>query len=81
MCKGICLLCGTEGESREHILKDIAIAKENFEYFSVNVFCNNNTSLKRDDELVAWFSSEVYPLIKEDPRIEVLIENTDLGVG
>ena len=79
--QGICLLCGTEGESREHILKDIAIAKEYFEYFSINVFCNNNTSLKRDDELVAWFASEVYPLIKEDPRIEVLIENTDLGVG
>lgn len=79
--QGVCLLCGTKGESREHILKDIAIAKENFEYFSVNVFCNNNTSLKRDDELVAWFSSEVYPLIKEDPRIEVLMENTDLGVG
>lgn len=79
--QGVCLLCGTEGESREHILKDIAIAKEYFEYFSVNVFCNNNTSLKRDDELVAWFASEVYPLIKEDPRIEVLMENTDLGVG
>lgn len=78
---GICLLCGTQGESREHILKDIEIAKQHFEYFSVNVFCNNSTSIKQDKELTSWFAREVYPRIKDDPRIEVLMKNTDLGVG
>ena len=28
-----------------------------------------------------YFEKEVYPLIKDDKRIEVLIQNTDLGVG
>ena len=79
--KGVCLLCCTEGESRERILTDINLARQHFEYFSVNVFCNNSTSVQQDKALAQWFASEVYPLIKEDPKIEVLMENTDLGVG
>lgn len=79
--QGVCLLCGTKGEDKEHIWKDIELAKNHFEYFSVNVFCNNHTSHERDDELVAWFLKTIYPLIKDDERIEVLLDNTDLGVG
>ena len=79
--QGVCLLCCTEGETRERIVRDIELACEHFEYFSVNVFCNNTTKIKRDQALVDWFVSEVYPTIKDDPRIEVLIDNTDLGVG
>lgn len=79
--QGVCLLCCTEGETRERIVHDIELARRYFEYFSVNVFCNNTTNIKRDPELVEWFVREVYPTIKDDPRIEVLIDNTDLGVG
>ena len=79
--QGICLLCCTQGETKEHILKDIELAKQHFEYFSVNVFCNNHTEVKQDKELATWFAQEVYPTIKEDTRIEILMENTDLGVG
>ena len=79
--QGVCLLCCTEGETRERIVRDIELARKHFEYFSVNVFCNNTTKIKRDQTLVEWFVSEVYPTIKDDPRIEVLIDNTDLGVG
>ena len=78
---GVCLLCCTEGETRERILADIATADRLFEYFSVNVFCNNSTPVKRDEELAKWFANEVYPKIKDNPKIEVLIDNTDLGVG
>ena len=79
--QGVCLLCCTQGESKEHIMKDIEIAQTHFEYFSVNVFCNNSTSVKQDKELAQWFAKEVYPRIKDEERIEVLMENTDLGVG
>jgi len=79
--QGVCLLCCTEGDSKERILSDIAIAKQYFEYFSVNLFCNNHTDLKRDEALAEWFVKEVYPLIKDDERIEILLDNTDLGVG
>lgn len=79
--QGVCLLCCTQGESKEHIMKDIEIAKKHFEYFSVNVFCNNSTPMKQDPELAQWFAREVYPRIKDVEGIEVLMENTDLGVG
>ena len=79
--QGICLLCCTQGETKEHILKDIELSKAHFEYFSVNVFCENHTPIKQDKELASWFAKEVYPIIKDDPQIEVLMENTDLGVG
>lgn len=78
---GVCLLCCTEGENKECIVNDIEIADRFFEYFSVNIFCNNSTPVKQDGELVSWFLKSVYPLIKDNPKAEVLLENTDLGVG
>ena len=79
--QGICLLCCTEGESCDHILKDIELAKSHFEYASVNVFCNNSTKVKQDKALVEWFIQHILPKLKNDNQIEVLINNTDLGVG
>ena len=79
--QGVCLLLGTEGETKEHVINDIELAKKHFEYFSVNVFCNNGTDTKRDKELVSWFVKEVYPTLKDQQGIEVLLDNTDLGVG
>jgi hypothetical protein len=79
--QGVCLLCCTEGDSKERIWRDIALAKRYFEYASINVFCENTTAVKRDEELVRWFIEEVYPSLKESKKIEVLVENTDLGVG
>lgn len=78
---GVCLLCCTEGDSRERIIDDIAIAQRHFEYFSINLFCNNGTSVRRDEALATWFVEEVYPQIKDTEGIEILIENTDLNVG
>ncbi|MBQ8449796.1 MAG: hypothetical protein IJY64_02595 [Bacteroidaceae bacterium] len=78
---GVCLLCCTVGDSRERILNDIATADKYFEYFSINLFCNNGTAVQRDETLAAWFIDEVYPKIKDNPKIEILINNTDLGVG
>ncbi len=78
---GVCLLCCTMDDTRERILVDIATARRHFEYFSVNLFCNNGTAVKRNEQLARWFVAEIYPLIKDEPGIEVLIENTGLGVG
>jgi hypothetical protein len=74
-------MCGTVGESRTHILRDIELARQHFEYMSINLFNENSTAEKRDKQLQEWFVREVYPKIKDDQQIEVLINNTDLGVG
>ena len=79
--RGVCLLCCTVGDSKERILRDIELAERYFEYASVNVFCKNGTAVKRDEELAKWFVEEVYPKLKVSSKIEILINNTDLGVG
>lgn len=79
--QGVCLLCCTEGDSKERIMRDIELAEQYFEYASVNVFCENTTSVKREHTLVEWFVRDVYPTLKESKKIEILINNTDLGVG
>lgn len=79
--RGVCLLVGVEGQTRSQILADIATADRLFEYYSVNLFCPNSTTVKRDNRLAEWFVAEVYPALRDNPKAEVLIENTDLGVG
>ena len=78
---GVCLLCCTQDDSQERIKRDIELIERHFEYASVNVFNNNTTGVKQDPELVKWFTAELYPTLQNNPKIEVLIENTDLGVG
>lgn len=79
--QGCCLLVCLEGQTKEGILRDIRLAWENFEYFSVNVFVENSTPLRRDGALAAWFAAEIAPELEKHQKIEVLLNNTDLGVG
>ena len=79
--RGVCLLVGFVGEDRRTILEDIRIAHENFEYYNVNLFCENRTEMRRDPALAEWLVREVVPSLQEDPKAEVLVDNTDLGVG
>lgn len=78
---GVCLLCCTTNDTKERILNDIALADKYFEYASINLFCNNSTAEQRNQELASWFIAEVYPILKDNPKFEVLLNNTDLGVG
>lgn len=79
--QGVCLLCGTEGESYERIISDIQKAEQLFEYYSVNLFCNNSTSVKRDEKFAEWFIKNIYPEAERSEKAEILLNNTDLGVG
>lgn len=78
--QSVCLMVGIKGQTEEMIRKDIEILLENFKYGTINVFVNNTTSIKRDEELVQWFRKE-YRYLDEHPTIEVLYHNTDFGVG
>lgn len=76
----VLLLICTEGQTKEQIIYDIQFAKENFKEVVVSVFVNNGTAITRDEHLVSWFLSEVYPTLKEDNQVEVLVDNKDFGV-
>lgn len=78
--QSVCLMVGIKGQTKEMIRKDIEILLENFKYGTINVFVNNTTSIKRDEELVQWFRKE-YSYLDDYRTIEVLYHNTDFGVG
>ena len=75
-----CLMVGIKGQTKEMIRNDIALLKRYFKLGTINVFTNNTTDVKRDEDLVKWFLEE-FRYLEEDPSIEVLYENTDFGVG
>ena len=76
----ICLMVGIQGQTKEMIRNDISILKKYFKHGTVNVYNNNSTPIKRDEELVRWFMDE-YRWLLDDPEVEVLYEITDFGVG
>lgn len=78
--ESVCLLIGVQGQTKEMIQNDIDIILKNFKYATLNVFVNNTTNIKRDEELVKWFIEE-YKYLDSYKNIEVLYNNTDFGVG
>ena len=74
-----CVMVGIKGQTREMIDRDMEIIKE-FSHATVNIFMNNSTEIKRDEELVKWFV-EKYKYLEDDPHVDILFENTDFGVG
>jgi len=75
----VCLLICVKGQTKEMIKKDIELGLKYFKSITVNIFINNGTEVERDEELVRWFI-ENYNQLQEDPRVELLIDNKDLGV-
>ena len=75
-----CLMVGIKGQTKEMIRNDIALLKRYFKLGTINVFTNNPTDVKREEDLVKWFLEE-FRYLEEDPSVEVLYENTDFGVG
>lgn len=78
--QSVCLMVGIKGQTKDMIRKDIEILLENFKYGTINVFVDNTTAIKRDEELIQWFRKE-YSYLDDYPTIEVLYHNTDFGVG
>ena len=75
-----CLMVGIQGQTRAMIARDIELLKKHFQLGTVNVYNNNTTPIRRDEELVRWFREE-YRWLLDDPAVEVLYEITDFGVG
>ena len=78
---GVCLLARIKGQTEKDIMESVEIAERLFDYYSVNLFCPNSTSTEKDEELSRLFIEKLAPEIRKSRKAEVLIENTDLGVG
>lgn len=77
----VCLLFGLTGQTVESMRRDVEIGLRHFERVCVNVMTENSTAVRPDGAVIRQFYAQVYPLLREDPRVDVLLHNEDFGVG
>lgn len=76
-----CLLFGVEGESLAQMQHDVETGLALFERICINIMIDNGSSVKRDENTVNLFISDIYPSVANNPRVDILLNNTDFGVG
>lgn len=77
----VCLLQGLEGQTEESMKKDIELGLEYFDRVCVNIMVENSTKIKPDETVIKTFVDKVYPLYKDNDRVDILLVNTEFGVG
>lgn len=75
------LLVGVQGQTIEQIENDINIGIQNFDRVCINVYKEMDDIMPADEELKSEFMKEIYPKYKNYLNVDILIENTDFGVG
>lgn len=74
-------LFGISGQTIQSMEQDIQLGLENFERICINIMCENSTEIKPDRQVISDFINEIYPKYKDNERMDILISNTDFGVG
>lgn len=77
----VCLLQGIPGQTEESMIRDIETGLKYFERVCVNIMVENGMPVKPDWRVADIFRKNVYPLYKENDRVDILLNNTDFGVG
>jgi hypothetical protein len=76
-----CLLFGLTGQTEESMRRDIATGLRYFQRICINIMTPNTTPVKPDQAVIRIFREKIYPEYKNDPKVDILMENTDFGVG
>lgn len=76
-----CLLFGLSGQSAASMQHDVETGLANFDRVCINVMVENTTEIKPDPAVIRMFCEQVAPNYRDDPRVDILMENTDFGVG
>lgn len=76
-----CLLFGLPGQTVESMRNDIETGLKHFERICVNIMVENEAPLQPSDQVRQAFVNEIYPDYKDNPRVDILLHNTDFGVG
>ena len=77
----VCLLFGLTGQTVDSMRSDIETGLAHFERVCVNLMIENITRIKPDAAVLSEFMAHVYPIYRDDPRVDILLNNTDFGVG
>lgn len=74
-------LFGIRGQSLSSMEHDISLGLTCFERLCINIMCPNTTGIPPDRDVISVFIDNLYPKYRDNDRIDILIENTDFGVG
>lgn len=74
-------LFGLRGQSVNSMERDIELGLQYFERICINIMCENSTDVKPDKKVIKDFIDLLYPKYRDNDRIDILINNTDFGVG
>ena len=77
----VCLLFGLNGQTVDSMKHDIETGLAYFERVCVNLMVENSTPVKPDRSVLSDFMEHIYPFYRDDPRVDILLSNTDFGVG
>lgn len=77
----VCLLFGLSGQTEQSMIDDIKTGLEYFERVCVNIMTPNTTKISPDYNIINIFMTKIYPKYIDNPRVDILVENTDFGVG
>ncbi len=76
-----CLLFGLPGQHLAQMVQDLAIGLTYFDRVTLNIFTPNTRAIKPDPAVIDTFKTHILPLIKDNPRVDILMQNTDFGIG
>lgn len=77
----ICLLQGLPGQTKESMERDIILGLTYFERVCINIMTANSSPIKPDPVSISIFKNELYPVYKDHPQIDILLNNIDFGIG
>lgn len=77
----VCLLFGLTGQTGLSMRNDIETGLALFERVCINLMTENSTAVKPDQEVIDIFMNRLLPIYAENSRVDILLENTDFGVG
>ncbi len=75
------LLFGLPGQTLDSMRRDLELGLRHFDRLYVNLMTPNSAPLQPDPAVCQLFIRELYPQYKHHPRMDILLENTDFGVG
>lgn len=77
----VCLLQGIPGQTEQSMTADIETGLHYFERVCVNLMTDNTKPIRADKKVIQGFLDRVYPRYRDNDRVDILLSNTDFGVG
>lgn len=77
----VCLLFGLDGQTEKSMLNDIETGLKFFNRVCINIMNDNSTPIKPNKDVINLFAKKIAPCYIDNDRVDILMENTEFGVG